>query len=389
MNNFVIEMNDDLDQYLNMAKIDSTLMAAVENISLLTNGLSTTSSIDLAKPEVVEEFRCRVDEICNQLTLPKPDLDGLVVSQEGLLDIPLAIVQRIYEFLRAVKNWFKELLSSSGTVAKAQQGATKLAGNSIINKAKKQDIEVLKVKLPVRALIAFHNSKHTPKTEYTYNLESFKLSTKGVNDDLKKLIDGVEEEIMRILNFVELVTDYLKKGQPITAQLMTDIRRGGLLAHLSGNGFETIGCKTNERTITSNNQMKRGKFDVKDVAGDYGWKSTEQLVEFTIRADELPTFVNLVTEQVGEINRNVIRTIDKIAASKIISKIENIKTNELFKTNDLSGSEKAIQAANIEKLNLVYELALQAEILTASLRGFSQRYTGILTMLVTGLDKGL
>lgn len=389
MNNFIVEMNDDLDQYLNMANIDSTLMAAVENISILTNGLSSTSSVDLAKPEVVEEFHCRVNEICDQLTLPKPPLDELVVSQEGLLDIPVAIVQRIFEFLRTIKNWLKELLSSSGTVAKAQQGATKLAGNSIINKAKKQEVEVLKVKLPVRALIAFHNSKHTPKTSYTYNVENFKLSTKGVNDDLKKLIEGVEEETHRILNFVDLVTDYLKKGQPVTAQLMVDIRRGGLLAHLAGNSFETIGCRITERNISSSNQMKRGKFDVKDVAGDNGWKSTEQLVDFNIRVDDLPEFVKLVTDQVGEVNRNVIRVIDKIAASRIINKIESVKATELFKANDLSASEKAIQAANIEKLNLVYELALQAEILLASLRGFSQRYTGLLTMLVTGLDKGL
>lgn len=388
MNNILIEMDTDIG-ILDGIKFDDSLMAAIENISLISNGLSTTSSVDLKKPEIKSAFQQRVEELHDQLTLPKPNFGELVVSQEGLLDIPLQIAQRIFDFLRTIKVWFKDLLGSSGVVAKAQQSTVKHAANSVAQKAKKQEVEVLKINLPVKSLIAFHNSKHTPQTSFVYNLNTFKASTTGVSADLKRLIEGVEEEIMRIMTFVDLVTDYLKKGQPVTAQLMTDIRRGGLLAHLAGNSFETIGCMVVEKNIKAGNQMKRGKFDVKDVAGERSWKSTEQLIEFNIRVDELPELAKIVSDQVHDVNKTVVRTIDRIAASKVISKIESIRTTELFKTNDFSGSEKAIQAANLEKLNLVYELALQAEILTASLRGFSQRYTNILTMLVSGLDKGL
>ena len=408
----VVNYDDlDLEELMSIEGLGEGLVAAIESVHILYEGILTTPAARYAEIGVQDALNRRIQTISENTGVSMENLvpslvqlGGLDVSQEAsFVQVVENIVSKILEWLSNVKQFFIGLwrkVFNRKTAVVAASKANTVKYEATVKQYAKNNKEVpttVKCTVPGRCYILFHAKPHLPKAGFVYNQAGLDKAIESVAKDIDRMIDAMASETDSTLNAVRQLISAL--GRPSTSTLtpngslrnidepLKDLKTNRKMFGLYHDKFEVIGMGVITKPLRHGTRHHSEKFALTDTSRVHGWGAVDSF-DITLDVNKIKDLNASVSKNANDKLTAITMLVDRVIKSKEVAdltkKLQDQRvTTGLLSTNssDMGSSSLTESRGNLDRLELMTEYVNQLTDNLSLLYSFYARYIEILSVI--------
>ena len=411
--NTVVNYDDlAIDDLLELDGIDEGIVAAIESVHIVYQGLLATPASRYAEPDIQKALVRRLETISagtgvslEGITISIENIDTLVVSQEAdFVGVIETIVTKIMEWLGRIKEfflglWRKVFNRKTAVVAAAKANNVKYEATVKSYASNNKTIPTtVKCTVPGRCYVLFHAKPHLPKAGFVYNQAGLDKALDSVPKEIDKIIDAMSAETDTTLKAVRMLMQAMDrpagavigpKGSVIRSldEPLKDLKTNRKMFGLFHDKFEVIGMGVIAKPLRHANKYHSEKFALTDTSRNYGWGTVDSF-DITLDVNKIKDLNDNVaknaTDKLSAIAGLVDRVIKSSEISDLVKKLKDQRTvNQLVGLNTPENGSITVNESrnNLERLELMTEYVNQLTDNLSLLYQFYARYIEILSVI--------
>ena len=408
----VVNYDDlDLEELMSIEGLGEGLVAAIESVHILYEGILTTPATRYAETGVQDALNRRIQTISENTGVSMENLvpslvqlGGLDVSQEAsFVQVVENIVSKILEWLSNVKQFFIGLwrkVFNRKTAVVAASKANTVKYEATVKQYAKNNKEVpttVKCTVPGRCYVLFHAKPHLPKAGFVYNQAGLDKAIESVSKDIDRMIDAMASETDSTLNAVRLLISAL--GRPGTSTLtpngsirsvdepLKDLKTNRKMFGLYHDKFEVIGMGVITKPLRHGTRHHSEKFALTDTSRVHGWGTVDSF-DITLDVSKIKDLNASVSKNANDKLTAIAMLVDRVIKSKEVAdltkKLQDQRvTTSLLGANaaDTGSSSLTESRGNLDRLELMTEYVNQLTDNLSLLYSFYARYIETLSVI--------
>lgn len=408
----VVNYDDlDLEELMSIEGLGEGLVAAIESVHILYEGILTTPATRYAETGVQDALNRRIQTISENTGVSMENLvpslvqlGGLDVSQEAsFVQVVENIVSKILEWLSNVKQFFIGLwrkVFNRKTAVVAASKANTVKYEATVKQYAKNNKEVpttVKCTVPGRCYVLFHAKPHLPKAGFVYNQAGLDKAIESVSKDIDRMIDAMASETDSTLNAVRLLISAL--GRPGTSTLtpngsirsvdepLKDLKTNRKMFGLYHDKFEVIGMGVITKPLRHGTRHHSEKFALTDTSRVHGWGAVDSF-DITLDVNKIKDLNASVSKNANDKLTAIAMLVDRVIKSKEVAdltkKLQDQRvTTSLLGANaaDTGSSSLTESRGNLDRLELMTEYVNQLTDNLSLLYSFYARYIETLSVI--------
>lgn len=411
--NTVVNYDDlAIDDLLEVDGIDEGIVAAIESVHIIYQGLLTTPASRYAEAGIQNALVRRLETISagtgvslEGITISIENINTLVVSQEAdFVGAIETIVTKIMEWLGRIKEfflglWRKVFNRKTAVVAAAKANNVKYEATVKTYATNNKPIPTtVKCTVPGRCYVLFHAKPHLPKAGFVYNQAGLDKALDSVPKDVDRIIDAMAAETETTLKAVRMLMQAMDR--PSSSVLgaqggasrsldepLKDLKTNRKMFGLYHDKFEVIGMGVITKPLRHTTRYHSEKFALTDTTRKHGWGSVDNF-DITLDVNKIKDLNDSVARNANDKLTAIAMLVDRVIKSseisELVKKLKDQRTlHQLVGMNTPETGSITVNEsrANLDRLELMTEYVNQLTDNLSLLYQFYARYIEILSVI--------